>query len=251
MKEKLSSALGAFGEILYFIFRMFISVLPLVMIGGGWFLRLVIFTIMYFVPVSGIIFWVWGLVCAIGGTQDWVAIVYYICFAVIFLPFFISCALSLIRCVRDKIRPDADSDECTPSTNVGRGGARPKPWLVAAISVLAILSLSANVYQYMSSRSMNGELAKAAADFASMRDKYNWAYSMYQEEKSGNNLISENYSFWRRYARIVSENSSVYHIYPDCKECDTSYFWIYNVEQARDLGYSLCSTCKEMRSWKD
>lgn len=105
MKEKLSSALGAFGEILYFIFRMFISVLPLVMIGGGWFLRLVIFTIMYFVPVSGIIFWVWGLVCAIGGTQDWVAIVYYICFAVIFLPFFISCIPPLIAFIKSACKP--------------------------------------------------------------------------------------------------------------------------------------------------
>lgn len=95
MKEKLSATLGTFGEIIYFILRMFVSVLPLVMIDGGWFLRLVIFTIMYFVPVSGVIFWVWGLICAIGGVQDWVAIVYYICFAVIFLPFLFPASLRL------------------------------------------------------------------------------------------------------------------------------------------------------------
>lgn len=100
MKEKLSAALGTFGEIIYFILRMFVSVLPLVMIDGGWFLRLVIFTIMYFVPISGVIFWVWGLICAIGGVQDWVAIVYYICFAVIFLPFFISCVPPLTSLVK-------------------------------------------------------------------------------------------------------------------------------------------------------
>lgn len=100
MKEKLSGALGTFGAILYYLIRISVSALPLVMIDGGWLLRLALFTVMYFFPASGIIFWIWGLVCAIGGTQNWVAIVYYICFAVIFLPFFISCVPPLAAFIK-------------------------------------------------------------------------------------------------------------------------------------------------------
>lgn len=100
MKEKLSGALGTFGAILYYLIRISVSALPLVMIDGGWLLRLALFTAMYFFPASGIIFWIWGLVCAIGGTQNWVAIVYYICFAVVFLPFFVSCVPQLAAFIK-------------------------------------------------------------------------------------------------------------------------------------------------------
>ncbi len=253
MKEKLSSALGTFGEILYFILRMFISVLPLVLIDGGWFLRLVIFTIMYFVPVSGIIFWIWGLVRAISGVQDWIAIVYYICFVILFLPFFISSIVSLIS----SIKPNNKNESVTASNEIDvhikkhSSGVFVNLWVLIAASILLLSSLSANIYQYVDGRTMRNELAEAATALAAEHDRYTNASSMYRKAKGKYDLISENYYFWRDHACIVPKNSSVYHIYPDCGHCNTSYFWIYNVEQAENLGYSLCSRCDSRMLWED
>lgn len=97
MKEKLTSALGTFGSVLYFILRIFVAVLPLVMIHGGWLLTFVLCLVMYFIPATSIIFWIWGLVCAIGGVQDIFAIIYYVCFAVIFLPVFADTLLAIFK----------------------------------------------------------------------------------------------------------------------------------------------------------
>ena len=49
-KEKISNSFGAFGAVLYFIVRMIISVLPFVMIGGNFFLTLILISINTFVP---------------------------------------------------------------------------------------------------------------------------------------------------------------------------------------------------------
>lgn len=97
MKEKLVNALGVFGGILWFVVSSLIYVLPFVMIGGSFWLTALLITIVYFFPISSVIFWVWGLVCAILGPQDVFAIIYYVAFAILFLPFFISIISDLIR----------------------------------------------------------------------------------------------------------------------------------------------------------
>ena len=124
-------------------------------------------------------------------------------------------------------------------------------WVLIGTSILLLSSLSANIYQYADGRTMRSELAEAATELAAEHDRYTNASSMYYKTKGIFDLISENYYFWRSHACIVPKNSSVYHIYPDCSYCNTSYFWIYNVEQAENLGYSLCSRCDSMTLWKD
>ena len=89
-KEKISNAVGAFGTVWYFLIRLIISILPFVMIGGNFFLTLILISINTFVPLASIVFWIWGLVCAIKGVQDIWAILYYIAFTLIWIPFFIS-----------------------------------------------------------------------------------------------------------------------------------------------------------------
>ena len=94
-KEKNSSALGVFGVVLYFIIRIVVAILPFVMIGGSFFLTLLLISINTFVPFASAVFWIWGLVCAIKGVQDIWAIMYYIAFALIWIPFFISTIVSM------------------------------------------------------------------------------------------------------------------------------------------------------------
>lgn len=90
IKEKLADTLGYWGIILYYIVRIIVCILPFVMIGGGFFFGLLLIAINYFIPFTSVLFWVWGLFCAIKGVQDIWAIIYYVVFAVVWLPFYIS-----------------------------------------------------------------------------------------------------------------------------------------------------------------
>lgn len=94
IKEKLEGLLGGFGAVLFFLVRILISVLPFVMIGGNFFLTLLLMAINTFVPFASVVFWIWGLICAIQGTQDIFAIIYYIVFAVVWVPFYTSTIIS-------------------------------------------------------------------------------------------------------------------------------------------------------------
>ena len=90
LKEKLYDTLGSKGFILYFLIRLFISVLPFVMIGKGFIWTMIFTGIAMFFPLSSVVFWIWGLICTINGIQDAFAIIYYIAFVVLWMPFFIS-----------------------------------------------------------------------------------------------------------------------------------------------------------------
>lgn len=94
-KEKAIDTLGGFGFVLYFLIRLMIAVLPFVMIGGNFFLTLLLASINYFIPITSVVFWIWGLVCAIQGVQDVWAIMFYIAFVVVWIPFLVSTTISM------------------------------------------------------------------------------------------------------------------------------------------------------------
>lgn len=96
-KEKVLGMLGGFGVICFYLLRILIAVLPFVMIGGNFFLTLLLITINYWVPLTSVVFLVWGLVCAIQGVQDIWAILFYIIFIAIWIPFFISTIISVFQ----------------------------------------------------------------------------------------------------------------------------------------------------------
>lgn len=94
LKEKIVDSLGTVGIWIYFLLRLFVSVLPFVMIGQGFFLTMIFSGLSMLFPLSSVVFWIWGLVCAINGVQDIFAIIYYIAFIVLWIPFFISVVTS-------------------------------------------------------------------------------------------------------------------------------------------------------------
>ena len=90
MKNKLLNSLGVAGIIMWYVVSAVVYVMPFVMIGASFWVNLLLFGIVYFFPPSSIVFWIWGLVCAIQGPQDVWAIIYYVLFVIMFLPFFVS-----------------------------------------------------------------------------------------------------------------------------------------------------------------
>ena len=97
MKDKLMNSLGVVGLILWYAVTAIIYILPFVMIGASFWLNLLFFGIVQFFPPASIIFWICGLVCAINGEQDIWAIIYYVLFVIMFLPFFFSAVLDIFK----------------------------------------------------------------------------------------------------------------------------------------------------------
>lgn len=98
LKEYLLSTLGSIGCMLYFaIFVMFIA-LPLVMIDAPFWIDSIIVLFIFFAPkTTSFILWIVGLIYAINGRQDGFAMAYYVIFAIIDIPLFISIIIGFFR----------------------------------------------------------------------------------------------------------------------------------------------------------
>lgn len=96
MKNKIIDSFGSFGIIIWFLFLLFKNMLPAVMIADSILIAIGIAVVQEMIPFTSIVFWVWGLVCAITGKQDFFAFVYYIMFAVLFLPFILKTASNFL-----------------------------------------------------------------------------------------------------------------------------------------------------------
>ena len=153
MKQKLSDLLGSFGVILYFIISITVSVMPFVMIGLPFWINLLFFTILQFFPGLSIVFWVWGLIAGIKGVQDLWAIIYYILFAVMFLPFFISVILDSIPFLGKKKSPKQhaiQSDDVSNSAELNKPSKKNTlfTWIITIVSVCVISFCLVQILNY-------------------------------------------------------------------------------------------------------
>lgn len=86
LKEKLISALGCFGIVVYYLISLTFSIAPLIILDFPFIVNLILIGIVMFLPyiggIANAILWVLALVAAIMGPQDAFAIVYYVMFAI-------------------------------------------------------------------------------------------------------------------------------------------------------------------------
>ena len=102
IKDKLINALGSVGLILWYLLSLLIAVMPFVMIHASLFINLLLIAVALFIPATSGIFWIWGLVCAIRGSQDALTVIYYVLFVVMFLPYFVNSVRKMLRCLSTK-----------------------------------------------------------------------------------------------------------------------------------------------------
>lgn len=101
LKDMLVGTLGVFGGILFFFISCILYYAPIYVLHLSFWWAVVIIILSYifseeyqfFLPA----FWIWGLVKAIGGPQDWIAIVFYVLFVLWFILFFIPFVYNLFR----------------------------------------------------------------------------------------------------------------------------------------------------------
>ena len=88
--------LGGAGVILFYIVLSLIAVLPIFYIDVPLLLSFVFIVLAYMLPFSNVVFWIWGLVEVICNYSGFWAILYYVLFAVLWMPSFISDIASLL-----------------------------------------------------------------------------------------------------------------------------------------------------------
>ena len=96
MKDFLTGTLGFFGGIIYYLFALLVTIIPFIMIGLPIWATFILLLIVQFFPLSSIVFWIWGIVCAIQGPQDIWAYIYYGLTVVVYIPFLFNIVLGII-----------------------------------------------------------------------------------------------------------------------------------------------------------
>lgn len=96
LKETLSSTLGVFGFILTYLMSAFVIIFPTLIIDVPFVLDILFILLIWFFPITSIVFWVWSFIIAITGPQDLLAIVFYIVSIIIFIPYIINVILDII-----------------------------------------------------------------------------------------------------------------------------------------------------------
>ena len=92
LKEKLTTTLGWFGYIIFYVFAVLMVAFPVVIVSQHynwpfWVYFLVCFAAIK-IDIISFVFWIIGLIVTINGPQDTLAIVYYIAFAIVNLAFY-------------------------------------------------------------------------------------------------------------------------------------------------------------------
>lgn len=90
IKEFLANSLGVVGFILFLLISAVLYYFPFLYIDVHFLLLLLFGVILYIFPPTSVIFWVWGLIEVINHFSGFAAIIYYIIFAIAWVPFFIS-----------------------------------------------------------------------------------------------------------------------------------------------------------------
>lgn len=93
----LAEKLGSLGFFVYLLLLIIIGAMPAAMITTGFGWSLLIVSVMFLIPQTSVIFWIWGLVAAINGVQDFLAIIYYVLFAILFLPIAVGIIIDIVN----------------------------------------------------------------------------------------------------------------------------------------------------------
>lgn len=95
IKDRIIGTLGAFGFILWYFISIVAIIAPLIILQLPVWIDLILIFALFFLPIPEFPLWIWALVVAIQGPQDWIAITYYVLFAIMELPLFINFISSL------------------------------------------------------------------------------------------------------------------------------------------------------------
>lgn len=114
---------------------------------------------------------------------------------------------------------------------------------IAVLCILLTASVGTNAYMAYSNSVLQENIETLNQTVEEKSLLYKTLYSNHLNLKSEHNKTKEALSFYERYIVVLpNDNSDTYHIY-GCKNCDTSHFWIYTIDDAKAANYHPCDNC--------
>ena len=116
-----------------------------------------------------------------------------------------------------------------------------KKIFITTISVLMIIYVAFSIIISLQQKEINEleiKLSNSYHDNSLLRQEKIYL----NRKKETLELIYDEYNFYHAHSVICDDNSKYYHKY-DCTEWDNNAFYIYNYEQAINLGYESCPEC--------
>lgn len=128
--------------------------------------------------------------------------------------------------------------------------------VTGALSIICVLLIGLNVFQFVQGSTIKDELITAKTTIAEQEEKIATQKQTIAEKRAkiselerdiGNlewtQWISKSkVNFLDEHIVIVGDSNNTYHKY-GCSDLDLSYFYAFNVENARAQGYKACSKC--------
>ena len=116
--------------------------------------------------------------------------------------------------------------------------------VIAFILILNIVQLVAYIGLLQDNNYYYEELEESESKYDRLRSDYSKTYSDYTSLKKRYDNIYDEYDFYHDHAVIVCNDGTRYYHSYTCTHCDTSSFWIYNIEAAKGDGYKPCPYCR-------
>ena len=114
---------------------------------------------------------------------------------------------------------------------------------ITALCILLCISIGANIYQAQKNIDFQNNINTLNKTIENKNDTIKIKQEQYD------NMYDEWYEryktvkFYEDYIVILpNDNSGTYHIY-GCKDCNTSSFWIYTIDDAKAANYQSCNNC--------
>lgn len=132
----------------------------------------------------------------------------------------------------------------------------PKHLGTMILGVVCALLVGLNIFQYMKTDSLKGELEQATSTISAREKAISSQERTISAQKSQITGLKEDVTYYRElwydsfeetkfmddYVVIVGDNNNRYHKY-GCEDLDLSYFYVYNIDNAKAQGYRACSKC--------
>lgn len=113
--------------------------------------------------------------------------------------------------------------------------------LIMSFMIVALTTL--NILQHLNAQDLKQEIGSLETKLNTWNNSLEYLRDKNEELRDENSEHREELRFFDNYAVIVSDDGTrKYHKY-GCDDLDTSYFWIYNTEAAKDKGFYACSKC--------
>lgn len=129
------------------------------------------------------------------------------------------------------------------NTNKKKGILNKFTVAIAILCILLCSSIGTNIYQVMNISKTQNTISTLENKFKRTSESADRARIIINEKNEEIENLEDVISFYERYIVILpDDNTGTYHIY-GCKQCDTSSFWIYTIDDAKAADYQPCNNC--------